>query len=469
MKRTICSILSIMIVALSVAFSSMSSLASVAIRNEDKANELKALGMFQGTDKGFELGRSASRIEGLVMLIRMLGKEEEALASTKSHPFTDVPQWASSYVSFAYGEGLTKGVSETLFGTSQTVTASQYFTFVLRALGYNDQMGDFAWDQSADKALEIGLIGNEDQQRYESDTSPFLRDDCVGISYDAMQINRKGEEISLLESLIEVGAIEREAAEVLGLIEARRDVNYVYLPITSEDNTNYYVSSEVLIKAFPTVNRIEMANGLFEIVRDSYRYLITQPETTNQISENEPNAITIRKEFTTLGESHLFIYDRDYNILGYAKFTEKIKNSDEMIIVALQSPFDEKNIRNEVEELLRLRGSQCVYFDPAAIDRSQAFNAEESSAEFELKVGLLPASMQTAQYYGQGWSTAGYSSEEIDRSIKFYTIYINDKIASGTGYIPTLPLVRLSTVPGRTNFVILADQDGNMLGYTMID
>ena len=29
---------------------------------------------------------------------------------------------------------------------------------ILRILGYNDTKGDFVWDQSLDKAVEIGLI-----------------------------------------------------------------------------------------------------------------------------------------------------------------------------------------------------------------------------------------------------------------------------------------------------------------------
>ena len=51
-------------------------------------------------------------------------------------PFTDVADWAKPYVGYAYANGLTAGVSQTRFGSESSVTAAQFLTFVLRALGY---------------------------------------------------------------------------------------------------------------------------------------------------------------------------------------------------------------------------------------------------------------------------------------------------------------------------------------------
>ena len=56
-----------------------------------------------------------TRSEAAVMLVRLLGKEDEALAQSPSHPFTDVPQWASPYVGWLWTNGLAKGVSATTF------------------------------------------------------------------------------------------------------------------------------------------------------------------------------------------------------------------------------------------------------------------------------------------------------------------------------------------------------------------
>ena len=73
------------------------------------------------------------------MFIRVLGEENDALAYTGSTPFTDITPGTQSekYVGYAYSKGYTNGYSATTFRPSQTVTASQYMEFILRALGYS--------------------------------------------------------------------------------------------------------------------------------------------------------------------------------------------------------------------------------------------------------------------------------------------------------------------------------------------
>lgn len=102
------------------------------------AEMLKELDLFRGTDKGFELERSMTRAEAAAMLVRFLGAEKKALSGKFSHPFTDVPKWADNYVGWLYQSGLTKGISKTLYGSSNPVTAWQYATFITRALRDNE-------------------------------------------------------------------------------------------------------------------------------------------------------------------------------------------------------------------------------------------------------------------------------------------------------------------------------------------
>ena len=42
------------------------------------ADQLKALGLFQGTEQGYELDRAPTRAEAATMLVRLLGKEADA-------------------------------------------------------------------------------------------------------------------------------------------------------------------------------------------------------------------------------------------------------------------------------------------------------------------------------------------------------------------------------------------------------
>ncbi|MGI5892405.1 MAG: hypothetical protein ACOX7H_06715 [Bacillota bacterium] len=83
---------------------------------ENQAQQLKIMGLFKGvSDSDFDLDRAPTRSEALIMLIRLLGKEDVALAGNWNHPFKDVQSFADKYVGYAYEEGLTKGISKTFW------------------------------------------------------------------------------------------------------------------------------------------------------------------------------------------------------------------------------------------------------------------------------------------------------------------------------------------------------------------
>ena len=65
------------------------------------------------------------------MLIRLLGKENEALETTATHPFKDVATWSDKYVAYAYSKGLTNGISEDEFGPNNIANSNTYLTLVL--------------------------------------------------------------------------------------------------------------------------------------------------------------------------------------------------------------------------------------------------------------------------------------------------------------------------------------------------
>ncbi|MBR4702877.1 MAG: serine protease [Oscillospiraceae bacterium] len=177
------------------------------VSTEEKlAGELKALGLFRGvSDTDFDLERAPTRLEALVMLIRILGKEQEALSGNWSHPFTDVPKWADLYVGYAYSSGLTNGISKTEFGLS-AAGAATYLTFVLRALGYSDAKGgDFIWDQPFSLAKSVGILPDR------VDTTEFWRADVVSISYAALNALLKGSSQTLAQKLTDAGVFSDQA------------------------------------------------------------------------------------------------------------------------------------------------------------------------------------------------------------------------------------------------------------------
>lgn len=179
----------------------------------EMAKKLQILGLLKGTgtddetgETVFELNRSATRAEALVMLIRLLECEQQALSSEKTHPFTDVPEWVDGYVSYAYENGLTKGVSESAFDPDAEVSAASFMTFVLRALQYEDcaETPDFAWDSPWKLAQECGIIKSDTRR------DVLLRGHMVEISYNALFAKIKGTETKLYEKLISSGVISKQ-------------------------------------------------------------------------------------------------------------------------------------------------------------------------------------------------------------------------------------------------------------------
>lgn len=175
------------------------------------AEDLRELGLFKGvSETDFALDRAPTRGEALVLLVRFMGAEKNALAGEWEHPFTDVRDWEDKYVGYAYSVGLTKGVSDTEFGGEDAVSCAMYLTFMLRALGYSDARGDFSWNEPFALAAKTGLL---ESSRFESsaiDQTEFLRADVVLISYSALTAYQKGSADTLADRLIAQGAIDAD-------------------------------------------------------------------------------------------------------------------------------------------------------------------------------------------------------------------------------------------------------------------
>lgn len=155
------------------------------------ASALKTLRLFRGTGsgygEGFDLERIPTRIEALVMLIRMLGEEEAALECEAASPFADVPEtyWGRPYVAYAVEQGYTNGVSATQFAPNVTASSDMYVEFVLRALGYSDTTQTDISD-AAQRARTAGVLTAGEAAVLGA--TPFLRADVVYLSWYALGV-----------------------------------------------------------------------------------------------------------------------------------------------------------------------------------------------------------------------------------------------------------------------------------------
>jgi len=227
------------------------------LSEQDAAIALHQLDLFQGSGTGFELERVPTRLEGILMLLRLTGQEEAASACRAECPFNDVPAWGLAYVTYAYSMKLTSGISKMEFGSAQLMTSNQYLTLLLRALGYSDADGDFNWQDPYPLMSELGLIIKTDPEEV------FTRGDVVDISWKALKVNIKGTAETLAEKLIEFEVFTQEryqtaTASIQDVREAEFINNDSDLQMIAD---HYQVSLEKLHSYMDEISRFAKESG----------------------------------------------------------------------------------------------------------------------------------------------------------------------------------------------------------------
>ena len=178
MKKQIIAI--ILATVLSVPFTSVGAADSNTLGNgyTHSVDALVELGLLKGTGDSLELDRTPTRAEAITMIVRLDSGKDEVDANDYDHPFTDVPEWADGYIGYAYENGITKGISDTMFDPDAPVTGQQYVTMVLRTLGYadgNTYYGHcFTYETPFELAESLGLLhAVENGSTYYNDPASF--------------------------------------------------------------------------------------------------------------------------------------------------------------------------------------------------------------------------------------------------------------------------------------------------------
>jgi len=266
---------------------------------EKEAVDLYELGLFAGTDKGFVLEEIPTRLQGIIMLIRVMGEEEEARNCTYTHPFTDVPSWGDRYVAWAYAKKYTVGTSATTFSSTENITSQQYLAFMIRALGYGN---DTQYHNTASDAIKFGIL--PDDSIYQDASVPFLRADMVHVTYLALQTIEKTSEMPLFLHLMGKGALDIETAiRIFGTdtpIENEEDEEEKEEDIENEDDNN--AENPNPNPGWP--EGIENAQDLYEWLTGTGKFaeqkeeIINEPEKlysiTNTLNDKSRYTVSVR-------------------------------------------------------------------------------------------------------------------------------------------------------------------------------
>lgn len=324
MFRKIISLMLIAALVLSFTTAATAASTTTPTTQEQKANVLKDLGLFAGTNNGFELDRAPTRTEAIVLLLRMLGVAQEAINSTYTHTFKDVPAWADKYIAYAYNKGLTGGYSKTAFGGNDAATPEQFCALTLRALQYTEKDGDFVYKESIKKAEEMGLAV---AGKYKAGAKNFTRGDCVDIIYKALSVVKKTEGVTLAESLVKKGVIDAAKAESYGLYSAYQKIRIPLRPEPENGKLAIYVAD--VIKQVPGAkygNTLWNGNiGLTDYEQAAKIFItgnydsITNPNKPADLAEYLTNDYNIPSNYAFLGSNARLmvgIFDEKANLLA---------------------------------------------------------------------------------------------------------------------------------------------------------
>ncbi|WP_167747143.1 plastocyanin/azurin family copper-binding protein [Cohnella luojiensis] len=189
--------------------------AAPAVQATTAAEAVTKLGVLKGDGQGVTesyLMKTTTRLQAAILLLRLIGKEQEALSYTGMVNFADAAKagkasqpvlaYLKNHPEYGWG-----GTGTGNFEPSATVTSQQLYKVMLESLGYRSGT-DFAYKDSLAFASEKGLFRA-------ADATPFTNRDLAIALTETLQATPNGGTTTLLQGLIESKVISAENGKLL--------------------------------------------------------------------------------------------------------------------------------------------------------------------------------------------------------------------------------------------------------------
>ena len=194
--------------ALSIMFSCVP--ASFALEGESQraADTLITLGLLEGLDGGtYDFSQPAQRQNAVVLLAVLSGAKPN---KPKVNSFLEAPDAAADY---AVSQGWIDDAGATASALKTPVTANQWFTALLRMLGYRDSANEFRADAAAVFARRIGLASR-------AYTASLTLGDLFESALDALRFPYRDGKGTVIEVLTQREICAPSAVNALGFNQA---------------------------------------------------------------------------------------------------------------------------------------------------------------------------------------------------------------------------------------------------------
>jgi len=207
LKKLLAVIITVTILATSI----IPAFAAGSYTYTSQAQALYDLGLYKGSSPTtFEpdLGSALDRQQGVVMLIRLLGKESAALALSSSEVEStliifsdakDIASWAKKHIAYAVLYKYVAGLPNGTFAPNNPLSGKEFCTMLLRALGYTVDAAAYAG--ACYQLSNIGAITFAEAAKFNE--KELIRDDMVGIAYGVLKAEYKTTGKTVIETMVE--------------------------------------------------------------------------------------------------------------------------------------------------------------------------------------------------------------------------------------------------------------------------
>lgn len=268
-------------------FSTVPSFAAPTISDQAKLDKLEELDVIKGEGHGIDGTKTMTRYRSIVMLLRLIGLEDDMLAFDYEgkDTFTDAEGQNGyqarlmAYVK-AHPELNIVGYPDGTFRPYQEINSQEYAKILLRVLSYDDP-DDYTWETVAEKSEEIGLVDSASDINL---TDEFKVLNLGVLTYDALTLVSKGDNITLGERLN------------VPIVITKLDINSV----SSLNSTTQDVSLNKAISLVPSTDSFDIVDEdgkSFDVLSASLRTNDTIVRlTTEELEENHLYTLTYNDE-----------------------------------------------------------------------------------------------------------------------------------------------------------------------------
>ncbi|MBU5436982.1 hypothetical protein KQI42_03110 [Tissierella sp. MSJ-40] len=259
---------------------------------------LKKVGVLEGNDNGdLMLDKNLKRRDTVVLLSRLMGVEDVAKkfpAADDVLTFKDITDANyKGYLAWSVSNKLIEGHTPERFGFNEFITAQQYATILLRALGY--EVNDDAYAKIMDTAKELGILKNVEAEA----KTEITRAQMAEMTFNALGVKMKDKDETLANKL----GITLPTPEKLEVVEVKADnlkeikvvLNKAVNEESAVDLNNYETNAGDIADINYSADNNTIVILLDKAMKNKDKY-----ELTIDGVKDDKNVLDVKKEFVAL-------------------------------------------------------------------------------------------------------------------------------------------------------------------------